>query len=544
MAQHILTHTVKSGDTLSAIARKFNVQVSDITGFRSGNPNLIFPGEVLNIKSSQRAPSAGQPGFIGPVRPTAPKAGEPGFIGPTRPPALSRNQKLADIRRRVNEAQKQAQQISTSVGTLAKAELATSNVQENVEFTLPSVTEPGSDDLAGEPVTNIDFQKIIDRLTSQAPPVVPNLVSDFEAFRSDQGIPALEGQLNTINADLENAEAGLRLGLQEVEGRQVSTREISQEQLKLRRQAQEDIDFLVRRKNSIIDELNVKNSMVSNLMRLTQQDFQNASAQYNAEFSRNIQMISLIMNYKNQQQAEENRLRDDARSNLNTLVNLAVDSGKNFGDLTDSMQSQITSLETKAGYEPGTFSAFMRAKPNTKIISTTKGVNEAGEDIVTFIYQDPVTGKPGAIETVKTGGISDSGVTSDTKAKDFFTATQLSKGAEKASMSIAEFSDLTVDEANKFIRGKEAEVFLTDENLESIANSFILKLGKEDALKAAEVGTIKITDPKTKKEKNVTLSTDQIEKIKELIEANTEGKAGKERSIFEKLNPFDRGFLK
>ena len=40
-------YTVRSGDTLSSIARRLNVSQSTIHGYRSGNPNLIYPGEVL-----------------------------------------------------------------------------------------------------------------------------------------------------------------------------------------------------------------------------------------------------------------------------------------------------------------------------------------------------------------------------------------------------------------------------------------------------------------------------------------------------------------
>lgn len=43
------TYTVQSGDTISGIAAKFGVSTSAISGYRSGNPNLIYPGEVLTI---------------------------------------------------------------------------------------------------------------------------------------------------------------------------------------------------------------------------------------------------------------------------------------------------------------------------------------------------------------------------------------------------------------------------------------------------------------------------------------------------------------
>lgn len=43
------TYTVKSGDTLSKIGQQLGVDWRKITGFRSGDPNLIYPGEVLTI---------------------------------------------------------------------------------------------------------------------------------------------------------------------------------------------------------------------------------------------------------------------------------------------------------------------------------------------------------------------------------------------------------------------------------------------------------------------------------------------------------------
>lgn len=52
------SYTVQSGDTLSKIASKMGVSVQDITGYRSGNPNVIYPGEQLSVrKVTGNAPS-------------------------------------------------------------------------------------------------------------------------------------------------------------------------------------------------------------------------------------------------------------------------------------------------------------------------------------------------------------------------------------------------------------------------------------------------------------------------------------------------------
>lgn len=47
MAQTV--YTVKKGDTLSGIGKNLGVDWRKITGYKSGDPNLIQPGEILNI---------------------------------------------------------------------------------------------------------------------------------------------------------------------------------------------------------------------------------------------------------------------------------------------------------------------------------------------------------------------------------------------------------------------------------------------------------------------------------------------------------------
>lgn len=54
------TYTVKEGDTLSGIAEQFGVaDYNTITGYASGNPDLIMPGEILTLPENQLSVSAG-----------------------------------------------------------------------------------------------------------------------------------------------------------------------------------------------------------------------------------------------------------------------------------------------------------------------------------------------------------------------------------------------------------------------------------------------------------------------------------------------------
>lgn len=46
----VRTYTVRAGDTLSGIAARYGTVVSGISGYRSGDPNLIYPGEVVRIR--------------------------------------------------------------------------------------------------------------------------------------------------------------------------------------------------------------------------------------------------------------------------------------------------------------------------------------------------------------------------------------------------------------------------------------------------------------------------------------------------------------
>ncbi len=79
------TYQVQVGDNVSAIAKRFGVQPGAITGFKSNNPNVIFPGDVLTINSPVAAPAPAP----APVTPQGPQITPQGdaLVAPTAPPA-------------------------------------------------------------------------------------------------------------------------------------------------------------------------------------------------------------------------------------------------------------------------------------------------------------------------------------------------------------------------------------------------------------------------------------------------------------------------
>lgn len=65
MTPRTMSYTVQAGDNLSTIARRLGVDIGQITGYRSGDPSRIYPGEVLTIVGSRQA--AGNATMPGPV---------------------------------------------------------------------------------------------------------------------------------------------------------------------------------------------------------------------------------------------------------------------------------------------------------------------------------------------------------------------------------------------------------------------------------------------------------------------------------------------
>ena len=81
---------VQPGHTTSSIAKQFNVPISAVSGFRSNDPNTIFPGEILTIDTGQaltpQTPQRPQAPLQAPQSPFTPVDPDLAVTPPTAPP--------------------------------------------------------------------------------------------------------------------------------------------------------------------------------------------------------------------------------------------------------------------------------------------------------------------------------------------------------------------------------------------------------------------------------------------------------------------------
>lgn len=90
-AQETIFHTVRSGETMSSIARRYGVSVNALASSNGvANPNLLRPGQVLRIPVSNRTAQASPPVQTTPRPqstpvPSAPVSPRSATVSPSQP---------------------------------------------------------------------------------------------------------------------------------------------------------------------------------------------------------------------------------------------------------------------------------------------------------------------------------------------------------------------------------------------------------------------------------------------------------------------------
>jgi hypothetical protein len=236
--------------------------------------------------------------------------------------------------------------------------------------------------------------------TTPAPEAI-NRVDTRAALTSEYGVSDLEASL----ADLKSQEADLVASLRQQtageRGKPVATNVIAGRVGEAERAAAERLDVITRQKNSVVDELNTKYSIINTYMQDMTLDYNDAVARYDKEFANNMSMYSVILgqqqfaistsldvqkaNISNAMQTAQlneqvkSRQEAAARSNLQILVNAVTAGNLTYSSMSNDTKLMVTKLEIQSGLPVGTISSLqMSAKDSILFTNTNEGVTQVG----------------------------------------------------------------------------------------------------------------------------------------------------------------------
>lgn len=172
------------------------------------------------------------------------------------------------------------------------------------------------------------------------------------------------------------------------------------------RNANERLQVLNRRELVLETKLSNRNQVISELMGLERQEYADASAQYERNFGRALQLYNVV-------QEEASELKQNASANLSVLADVykaKIDQGMDISSISRSGRRQLEELEAQSGRPIGSTLALLQAmKPQEKELFSKMDDNGNFYQI----YQTP----DGSVKTrvMKTGYTDTSGQFSGVK---------------------------------------------------------------------------------------------------------------------------------
>lgn len=224
----------------------------------------------------------------------------------------------------------------------------------------------------------------------QAAPEAPNFTKTFTDLREQQGVAALEDNLNTITTQENELKAALEQYRAGQEALPLAQRVVEGRVSEAEKRMNTELDRLGREKSTLTSQLNTKYSVIQTTMNLTKMDYDAARDVYDKNFSRAIQMFDVVSGIEQAQKNDEERKQDNARANLQILSNAIKDS--TITELTDDQKLTIRRLEMQAGLPAGTVENFKSTNPKAEIVTTSRWQDASGKEYLSIISKDAETG--------------------------------------------------------------------------------------------------------------------------------------------------------
>lgn len=216
-------------------------------------------------------------------------------------------------------------------------------------------------------------------LPSGTAPTTPNLAQTYQDLSTLKGVDALQASITDLKTQQDaiasqlqvtkTAEKGKPVPMNVIEGR------ISTEQ----QQSQDQYDFIGRQLARKQDELTSTLSNIKMIMDFTQQDYTNASTAYNTQFDQAITTFNLIHGIQQDQKNDIQKAQDNARANLQIMVNAITNGNLSLSNLSPDQTAQLNKLEVQSGLPVG-FISSIKKDPKADILftNTSEGVTQVG----------------------------------------------------------------------------------------------------------------------------------------------------------------------
>lgn len=254
------------------------------------------------------------------------------------------------------------------------------NTPQDVQNTLSQIsTAPDQPEVRNSTNQFDELKKTLtEKLSSPAPVAPKSQVEQFNTFRDQQGVGSLDDELNALDKEYRTALTNVSADVNIEKGRPVATAIINGRVAHITGEAKQALDDLQNRRSSLVDRIKTKNNTIDQIMKFTQQDYENASQQYEKEYSRALNVYQLLSNEEDKQNAqadkkqsaadlEASRKRDDARANIQVIQNAIKDNPNAFKSLDPAAEAQWSRLEMQAGLPTGTIKAIATSKPGFKV---------------------------------------------------------------------------------------------------------------------------------------------------------------------------------
>ena len=367
---------IQPGDSVTGLATQHGTDVNTILQANPSikDPNLIYAGSTLNIPD-------GTPDQTQPSPSPTPENQTPAL------PSLT-------------------QQFSPSPAVVTSDSVRTqnANITDPIIPYDPSSTYDPLINFNGAPPSNVktDIKQVNDLRSGLNPPGLqdpgapPNLAQKYQELRTtpDAGgttVADLEQQLNQTKASKLNLQGTIANLRSDLSGKGRPQAEVDQAVQEKTQEIADQVDQYTRQEQLFTDQLGVKYNIIDNIMKFTDQDYQNAASQYDREFTQNLRILSAVKGEQSLADSQAQRDQTNARANLQTFVNQITTNGLNYDTLTDDQKTMINKLELQAGLPQGFVAQLQVKNPKANIVSTTTRMDN-GKKYADTILKDPKTG--------------------------------------------------------------------------------------------------------------------------------------------------------